>query len=144
VHVVSRAVEQWCHWPRHPNSPSGVWVACSPLAVVHVAAAAGGGAQYGLFVFSLCASVCQSELVDLHDKVLTLADEVQSKQHKVYQLESSKEQMNAIASQHTAAADTNDEEAVALKAAIETNNDRITKLRKQRQEMEVRVCVPGG
>lgn len=43
----------------------------------------------------------------------------------------------AIAAQHTAAAEVNEEEIAAMRAAIEANNARVQRLRKQRQDLEV-------
>ena len=48
--------------------------------------------------------------------------------------------MSAIAAQHAAAADVDEEEATVLRAAIEANHERHAKLQKQRQDMEV--CIP--
>ncbi len=79
----------------------------------------------------------QAEVAALHDTVQRLSEEVQAKSKAVSQLESAKESMLAVASQHTAAADANEEDIAALKGALEANDVRMERLRKQRQEMEV-------
>jgi hypothetical protein len=71
--------------------------------------------------------------------VQALSEEAAARAHSLVELEAAKEHLTAVAQQHTLAAAADEEEVAAMRAAIEANNDRIARLRKQRQELEVRV-----